>query len=142
MPDGMLRRLPLLSRLLPHHPLNRRHSRLLPRPPRRCHPDRPLHELPTWARFMSRLFTTYKSVRRPLAAHALPAVWLPRCDDRDDRVDFGKDGLFPPDLGRKRLQIQGPTTCRYKYKYTHGGGGVPLYRGGVVWTIGEVVKRE
>lgn len=47
-----------------------------------------------------------------------------------------KTGTFPLDLVRKRIQVQGPTRSLYVHK------NIPVYDGGIVKTVGTIVRRE
>jgi solute carrier family 25 thiamine pyrophosphate transporter 19 len=48
---------------------------------------------------------------------------------------IAKTGVFPLDLIRKRLQVQGPTRSKYVHK------NIPAYHG-VFKTMGDILKNE
>ena len=85
--------------------------------------------------YMGLFFSTYELLRPPLADLQLPFGSGDAAAGIFASV-FAKTGVFPMDLIRKRLQVQGPTRERF------AGGMVPLYGEGV-WSTGrEIVKKE
>lgn len=84
---------------------------------------------------MGLFFSTYETLRPPLANLSLPFG----SGDATAGVlasVFAKTGVFPLDLIRKRLQVQGPRRGLY------AGGKVPLYGKGVLETGKAIVARE
>ncbi|KAL9123017.1 MAG: hypothetical protein Q9187_000431 [Circinaria calcarea] len=85
--------------------------------------------------YMGLFFSTYETLRPPLKELSLPL-------GSGDAVAgilasvSAKTGVFPLDLIRKRLQVQGPTRERF------AGGMVPLYGSGIWRTAREIVGRE
>ncbi|KAI4155331.1 MAG: hypothetical protein L6R39_001253 [Caloplaca ligustica] len=80
--------------------------------------------------YMGLFFSAYELLRPPLADLELPFG----SGDASAGIISGilaKTGVFPLDLIRKRLQVQGPTRSRY------AGGSIPVYRG--VWATGRCV---
>lgn len=81
--------------------------------------------------YMGLFFSTYETLRPPLASISLPFG----SGDATAGVlagVFAKSGVFPLDLIRKRLQVQGPTRERY------AGGMIPVY-GKSVWGAGKAI---
>lgn len=84
---------------------------------------------------MGLFFATYETLRIPLSS----ASFLPF--GSSDAVAgmtasvLAKTGVFPLDLVRKRLQVQGPTRARYVHK------NIPEYRG-VARTIATIVRTQ
>ena len=81
--------------------------------------------------YMGLFFGAYETLRPPLASMSLPFG----SGDASAGIlasVFAKTGVFPLDLIRKRLQVQGPTRARYV------GGKVPIYGKGV-WRTGRVI---
>ena len=85
--------------------------------------------------YMGLFFSAYEALRPPLAAMSLPFG----SGDATAGVlasVFAKTGVFPLDLIRKRLQVQGPNRVRYV------GGKIPVYSRDV-WSTGKaIVARE
>ncbi|KAI1103320.1 mitochondrial thiamine pyrophosphate carrier 1 [Jackrogersella minutella] len=84
--------------------------------------------------FMGLFFAVYEGARLPLGRMDLP---LGTGDATAGVVAsvVAKTGVFPLDLVRKRIQVQGPTRSRYVHK------NIPEYRG-TLSTIRQVLKRE
>ncbi len=85
--------------------------------------------------YMGLFFSTYEALRSPLATLSLPFG----SGDATAGVlasVLAKTGVFPLDLIRKRLQVQGPTRARYV------GGTIPVYGEGVWRTGKSIVARE
>lgn len=84
--------------------------------------------------YMGLFFSAYELLRPALANFALPFG----SGDASAGIVSGvlaKSGVFPLDLIRKRLQVQGPTRSRYV------GGSIPVYKG--VWATGRsIVSNE
>lgn len=83
---------------------------------------------------MGLFFAAYEALRPALAGLELPFG----SGDASAGVlasVAAKTGVFPLDLVRKRLQVQGPTRERY------GRGNIPVSKG-VAGTIGGIVRRE
>lgn len=84
--------------------------------------------------YMGLFFSSYEALRQHLAGVALPfssgdavAGILASC--------FSKTAVFPLDLVRKRLQVQGPTRSRYVHS------NIPEYRG-VIRSLIQIRHRE
>ncbi|MCJ1246272.1 mitochondrial thiamine pyrophosphate transporter [Trapelia coarctata] len=85
--------------------------------------------------YMGLFFATYEMLRPPLAKLELPFGSGDATAGVMASV-LAKSGVFPLDLIRKRLQIQGPTRERF------AGGVVPVYGKGV-WRVGKkIVGKE
>ena len=85
--------------------------------------------------YMGLFFSSYETLRSPLASLSLPFG----SGDATAGVlagVFAKTGVFPLDLIRKRLQVQGPTRTRYV------GGKIPVYGQGIWKTGKSIVVRE
>lgn len=84
--------------------------------------------------YMGLFFSAYEVLRPPLSNLSLPLG----SGDASAGILAGvlaKSGVFPLDLIRRRLQLQGPTRARY------AGGSIPLYKG--VWATGRsIVNKE
>ncbi|KAI5861767.1 mitochondrial thiamine pyrophosphate carrier 1 [Durotheca rogersii] len=88
--------------------------------------------------FMGIFFAAYESTRASLSVAPLPEAW--GAADAAAGVLAGvaaKTAVFPLDLVRKRVQVQGPTHARYVY-----GRYAPAYVGGVVATIRRILAAE
>lgn len=84
--------------------------------------------------YMGLFFSTYETLRIPLGLLELPFG----SGDATAGVlasILAKTGVFPLDLVRKRLQVQGPTRSRYVHR------NIPEYKG-VFRTIRSIVRRE
>ncbi|OTA69489.1 mitochondrial thiamine pyrophosphate carrier 1 [Hypoxylon sp. EC38] len=84
--------------------------------------------------FMGLFFAVYEGARLPLGKMELP--W--GTGDATAGVVasvIAKTGVFPLDLVRKRIQVQGPTRSRYVHK------NIPEYKG-TISTIRTVLQRE
>ncbi|KAG8530834.1 mitochondrial thiamine pyrophosphate transporter [Bacidia gigantensis] len=84
--------------------------------------------------YMGLFFSIYEVLRPPLADLSLPFG----SGDATAGVTasmLAKTGVFPLDLIRKRLQVQGPSRSRYV------GGKIPAYGKGV-WKIARVIVRR
>lgn len=84
--------------------------------------------------YMGTFFLLYESLRAPLSSLSLPFSSSDALSGVLASV-VSKSFVFPLDLVRKRLQVQGPTRGRYV------GGGVGEYRG-VLGTVGKVVAED
>ena len=85
--------------------------------------------------YMGLFFSTYETLRSPLATLSLPFG----SGDATAGVLAGimaKTGVFPLDLIRKRLQVQGPTRARYV------GGTIPVYEKGLLRTGKSIMAQE
>ena len=85
--------------------------------------------------YMGLFFSTYETLRPILAQVSLPYGSGDATTGILASV-VAKTGVFPLDLVRKRLQVQGPTRERF------AGGMVPVYGKGVWKTGNEIVKNE
>jgi solute carrier family 25 thiamine pyrophosphate transporter 19 len=85
--------------------------------------------------FMGLFFAMYESLRLPLGALDLPFG----SGDASAGVVasiVAKTGVFPLDLVRKRIQVQGPTRGRYVHK------NIPEYEMGAMRTIKTILATE
>ena len=85
--------------------------------------------------YMGLFFSTYETLRPPLAQLELPFG----SGDATAGVlasITAKTGVYPLDLIRKRVQVQGPTRERF------AGGMVPLYGRGVLRVGREIIGKE
>lgn len=81
--------------------------------------------------YMGLFFSAYETLRPPLASLSLPFGSGDATAGILSSV-LAKTGVFPLDLIRKRLQVQGPTRARYV------GGEIPVYNKGV-WMTGKTI---
>ncbi|KAH8674788.1 mitochondrial thiamine pyrophosphate carrier 1 [Tricladium varicosporioides] len=84
--------------------------------------------------YMGMFFATYESLRSPMANLQMPFGSGDATAGVIASV-IAKTGVFPLDLIRKRLQVQGPTRSRYIHK------NIPVYRG-VFRTMQHILKNE
>ncbi|TPX11251.1 uncharacterized protein E0L32_001069 [Thyridium curvatum] len=85
--------------------------------------------------FMGVFFAAYETLRLPLAALELPLAGGDAVAGVAASV-LAKTGVFPLDLVRKRIQVQGPTRARYVHK------NIPEYRGGAVTALRTIFRTE
>jgi solute carrier family 25 thiamine pyrophosphate transporter 19 len=85
--------------------------------------------------YMGLFFAGYETLRPLLAPIHLPFGSGDAMAGVTASV-LAKTGVFPLDLIRKRLQVQGPTRARYV------GGTIPVYGTGVWNTGNSIVRRE
>ncbi|KAI5920071.1 mitochondrial carrier domain-containing protein [Camillea tinctor] len=85
--------------------------------------------------FMGLFFAIYEGTRQPLSELRLP---FGSGDATAGMVAsiVAKTGVFPLDLVRKRIQVQGPTRSRYVHK------NIPEYAPGTLRTIRQILRRE
>jgi solute carrier family 25 thiamine pyrophosphate transporter 19 len=83
---------------------------------------------------MGMFFATYESLRGPIDSLNLPFGSGDACAGVLASV-ISKTGVFPLDLVRKRLQVQGPTRTRYIHR------NIPEYKG-VVGTMRMILKSQ
>ncbi|KAI1504411.1 mitochondrial carrier domain-containing protein [Biscogniauxia marginata] len=84
--------------------------------------------------FMGLFFAMYEGARQPLSELPLPAGAGDAAAGVVASV-AAKTGVFPLDLVRKRIQVQGPTRGRYVHK------NIPEYAGTLA-TMRRIVRRE
>ena len=84
--------------------------------------------------YMGIFFATYEALRLPLGNLQLPFGSGDATAGVMASV-IAKTGVFPLDLIRKRLQVQGPTRSKYVHK------NIPVYKG-VFKTMSEIIKAE
>ena len=85
--------------------------------------------------YMGLFFSAYETLRPPLASLSLPTGSGDAAAGMLAGI-FAKTGVFPLDLIRKRLQVQGPTRSRY------AGGRVPVYGKSIRGTGEAILRRE
>lgn len=81
--------------------------------------------------YMGLFFSSYETLRPPLASLSLPFGSGDAAAGVLASV-FAKTGVFPLDVIRKRLQVQGPTRERY------GEGKIPVYSKSI-WSTGVAI---
>ncbi|KAI9831392.1 MAG: mitochondrial thiamine pyrophosphate transporter [Phylliscum demangeonii] len=86
--------------------------------------------------YMGVFFATYERLRPSLAALDLPYGSSDAMAAVVASV-VAKTGVFPLDVVRKRMQVQGPTRTRYVY-----GASMPVYAGGPWRTLRAVLALE
>ena len=84
--------------------------------------------------YMGIFFATYETLRTPLGTLQLPFGSGDATAGVMASV-IAKTGVFPFDLIRKRLQVQGPTRSKYVHK------NIPVYKG-VFKTMGDIIRVE
>ena len=84
--------------------------------------------------YMGVFFATYETLRLPLGTLQLPFGSGDAAAGIMASV-IAKTGVFPLDLIRKRLQVQGPTRSRYVHK------NIPVYKG-VFRTMSDIRRKE
>jgi solute carrier family 25 (mitochondrial thiamine pyrophosphate transporter), member 19 len=84
--------------------------------------------------YMGIFFATYETLRQPMSTIQLPLGSGEAVAGVMASV-IAKTGVFPFDLIRKRLQVQGPTRERYVHK------NIPVYKG-VFGTMRSILKNE
>jgi solute carrier family 25 thiamine pyrophosphate transporter 19 len=84
--------------------------------------------------YMGIFFSMYETLRLPLSTLELPLGSGDATAGMMASV-IAKTGVFPFDLIRKRLQVQGPTRSRYVHK------NIPEYKG-VFRTMRDIIKAE
>lgn len=84
--------------------------------------------------YMGIFFAVYETLRTPMAGLELPLGSGEATAGVLASV-IAKTGVFPLDLVRKRLQVQGPTREKYVHK------NIPEYRG-VFRTMRDIVRKE
>jgi solute carrier family 25 (mitochondrial thiamine pyrophosphate transporter), member 19 len=84
--------------------------------------------------YMGIFFATYETLRLPLGNLELPYGSGDATAGVMASV-IAKTGVFPLDLIRKRLQVQGPTRSKYVHK------NIPVYKG-VLRTMRDIFKNE
>jgi solute carrier family 25 thiamine pyrophosphate transporter 19 len=84
--------------------------------------------------YMGIFFATYETLRIPMAGLELPFGSGDATAGIMASV-FAKTSVFPLDLIRKRLQVQGPTRSKYVHK------NIPVYAG-VSRTLQAILKKE
>ncbi|KAJ9142215.1 hypothetical protein NKR23_g7496 [Pleurostoma richardsiae] len=85
--------------------------------------------------FMGIFFAVYETLRQPLGALDLPFGGGNAAAGVVASV-VAKTGVFPLDLVRKRIQVQGPTREKYVYK------DIPEYSAGTLRTMRAIARAE
>lgn len=85
--------------------------------------------------YMGVFFAVYESLRLPMGQLDLPFAGGNAAAGMAASV-IAKTGVFPLDLVRKRIQVQGPTRRRYVHK------NIPEYSAGTVRIIQMILKTE
>ncbi|KAK8138416.1 Mitochondrial thiamine pyrophosphate carrier 1 [Apiospora sp. TS-2023a] len=85
--------------------------------------------------YMGLFFAMYEGLRRPMGNLDLPFSSGDATAGVVASV-VAKTGVFPLDLVRKRIQVQGPTRVRYVHK------NIPQYESGMVEALRSIVARE
>ncbi|KAK9421932.1 putative Mitochondrial thiamine pyrophosphate carrier 1 [Seiridium unicorne] len=85
--------------------------------------------------FMGLFFAIYESLRTPLSQYNLPFGGGDATAGVIASV-IAKTGVFPLDLVRKRIQVQGPTRAKYVHK------NIPVYDMGAAKAIRMIVAKE
>lgn len=85
--------------------------------------------------YMGLFFTIYEALRIPLSQYNLPFGSSDATAGVIASVT-AKTGVFPLDLVRKRIQVQGPTRPKYVHK------NIPVYDKGAVKAITSILARE
>lgn len=85
--------------------------------------------------FMGMFFALYESLRIPLSQFNLPFGSGDATAGVIASV-IAKTGVFPLDLVRKRIQVQGPTRTKYVHK------NIPVYNMGAVRAVRMILARE
>ncbi|KAK2796206.1 mitochondrial thiamine pyrophosphate transporter [Onygenales sp. PD_12] len=83
--------------------------------------------------YMGLFFATYETIRHPIATLDMPFGTGDAAAGVVASV-LGKTGVFPLDLVRKRLQVQGPTRSRYIHT------NIPVYHG--VWSTASTILAQ
>ncbi|KAI9819524.1 MAG: mitochondrial thiamine pyrophosphate transporter [Pycnora praestabilis] len=84
--------------------------------------------------YMGLFFATYETLRGPMADLSLPFGSGDATAGILSSV-MAKTGVFPLDLIRKRLQVQGPTRAKYVHR------NIPIYKG-VFSTMRVILRKE
>lgn len=85
--------------------------------------------------YMGTFFAAYETLRGPLGTVGLPFGSGDAAAGVVASV-VSKTAVFPLDLVRKRIQVQGPTRARYVHK------NIPEYRGSVLKTLRTILASE
>lgn len=87
--------------------------------------------------YMGTFFAVYESLRSPPSDVKLPFLWggqLALASITASAV--AKTAVFPLDLARRRIQVQGPTRSRYVHR------NIPEYRRGALHTVSVILHAE